>query len=110
MKKKKVRVKELSGRRGGGDEVVTGLKCEYCGCFYFETWNAPDAIWGIISNEYNLLCPQCFDELAREKGLTIVWNVDPELKEPPFYNPTLTILYKKLEVAENRLAEYEGKS
>ncbi len=46
-------------------------------------WGAPDDIWQAVSGYgiEGLLCPMCFDVLARSKGIVLAWFVGDEPKE-----------------------------
>lgn len=64
-------------------ELVDALKCDRCGHGYLTAWIAPDHIWHIVTGRGNdgLICPSCFDEMARGIGIVLVWSVNDEPKE-----------------------------
>lgn len=65
------------------EECDRDEKCERCGRRYSIAWSAPDEIWKLVTGhgEEGLLCPYCFDEMARGKGIILAWSVNSELKE-----------------------------
>lgn len=65
------------------DERYLGEKCEHCGKRYLTCWLAPDYVWHAVTghDEEGLLCPNCFDEMARNKGVILAWRVEEELKD-----------------------------
>ena len=52
--------------------------CHRCGLLQPVIWHAPDALWEQVSEDWGVLCPKCFDELARRKGVPLlVWVPEP---------------------------------
>ena len=54
-----------------------GELCRNCNHRYLTIWRAPDDLWKkvtSIQDESGLLCPKCFDKLARDKGIDLYWN------------------------------------
>lgn len=48
--------------------------CATCGKGYM-LWNAPDPLWKELRGRYGgTLCPRCFDRLADEQGIRLVWT------------------------------------
>ena len=53
-----------------------GERCQVCGMNYLIVWKAPDSLWLELTGRRDgsgLICPQCFDILAREKGIELYW-------------------------------------
>lgn len=52
-------------------------------------WGAPDHIWHEVTSlgEKGLLCPLCFDRMAKAKGIVVAWIVANELKEGKLKDP-----------------------
>lgn len=49
--------------------------CHRCGVRMPLVWRAPDPLWAEVGSEWGVLCPKCFDELARRKGLgVLLWE------------------------------------
>jgi hypothetical protein len=54
-------------------------KCQRCGKRYDTVYTLPDYIWRKISPKGSLsgmLCPECADEIAREKGIVLYWTAN----------------------------------
>src|SRR3990172_4785731 len=53
-----------------------GEHCQICGRPYLLVWNATDYLWHDIvsSDESGLLCPDCFDREARQRGIYLIWK------------------------------------
>jgi DNA-directed RNA polymerase subunit RPC12/RpoP len=48
--------------------------CAICGRGYM-LWHAPQPLWDELIGHYaGTRCPKCFDDLAREKDIRIVWT------------------------------------
>lgn len=57
-------------------EEEEGEKCQICGTNYLAVWKAPNSLWLKVTGyeeSSGLMCPQCFDALAREKGIGLYW-------------------------------------
>ena len=53
-----------------------GELCQECGRRYI-LWHSPNDIWATVlpeSNGAGLLCPNCFDQLAEQCGLSLEWT------------------------------------
>lgn len=49
--------------------------CQVCGRRQPIVWHAPDRLWlEVNGREGGVLCPECFDRLAAEKGLWLRWT------------------------------------
>jgi hypothetical protein len=50
--------------------------CKRCGCKQPLVWRAPDEVWLKINNNQSggVFCPECFDSLAQEKGISLMWQ------------------------------------
>lgn len=62
---------------GMPDGCVEGELCQRCRRQYVLVWDAPDDLWATVSGHpqgNGLLCPDCFDELAREGGIFLHWE------------------------------------
>lgn len=55
-----------------------GERCQKCNSPYMTVWWAPDDLWEKVSGSYNLLCPRCFDAMARGKGVYLHWGCKAE--------------------------------
>jgi len=53
-------------------------RCRNCGKLYLTVWRAPDRLWELVTGkkETGLLCPICFDRLARQKGIELYWECE----------------------------------
>lgn len=52
-----------------------GEHCDNCGGEYLTVYRLPDTIWAKITGRANgLLCPECADSLARDKGVELYWE------------------------------------
>jgi len=54
-----------------------GELCRFCDKRYLTVWRAPDYLWEKmtgIKNGSGLMCPKCFDELARKEGIELYWE------------------------------------
>jgi hypothetical protein len=50
--------------------------CKRCGRKQPLVWHAPDELWLAVTGQTaGVFCPECFDALAREKGMAVVWRV-----------------------------------
>jgi len=52
-------------------------KCQRCGKLYLTVYRLPNEIWKQISPKGDLsglLCIECADKIAREKGLNLYWE------------------------------------
>jgi len=48
--------------------------CATCGRGYM-LWHSPDPLWQELIGHYGgTRCPRCFDQLATERGITLVWT------------------------------------
>lgn len=48
--------------------------CSTCGKGYM-LWHSPDPLWKELHGRYGgTLCPRCFDRLADERGILLVWT------------------------------------
>jgi DNA-directed RNA polymerase subunit RPC12/RpoP len=55
------------------DDSITE-HCATCGRGYM-LWHSPDPLWQELIGHYGgTRCPRCFDELATERGITLVWT------------------------------------
>jgi len=52
---------------------VMGESCQLCGLEYDEVWWAPTDVFDKVRDEFTLLCPVCFEFLARTKGIRLCW-------------------------------------
>ena len=62
--------------------------CQRCGRPNLRAWHAPSPLWNAVmrspdgSDEWSIVCPQCFAELAAEKGIVrddlTVWCLRPD--------------------------------
>ena len=80
--------------------------CELCKHEYHIAWDAPDHIWQTISGHTDnsgLLCPTCFDTLARLKGVILIWHVANKPKED------MNNVIKKKEEEEQKIAPIDIK-
>jgi hypothetical protein len=75
-----------------------GETCQQCNAAYREVWWAPDDVWNEVSGDYNLLCPGCFDQLAREKGIYLHWGCKAE--EYPLETEILALETRAISAAE----------
>lgn len=50
--------------------------CDVCGFPYQTVWRVSDTIWEQVIGDLNinLICPSCFDVIAREIGLELFWE------------------------------------
>ena len=63
----------------GKDDASDCEKCHRCGRRYLTCYGVPDHLWEIVSGKEDgsgLLCPQCFDEVARKKKIILFWSAD----------------------------------
>ena len=59
------------------DEIKEGELCFLCRERYLIVWQAPDRLWKEITGfNYGggLLCPLCFDKLARKRKVQLYWS------------------------------------
>lgn len=47
--------------------------CERCGRRQTVVWRASNALWGLYSGCYRVLCLDCFDDLATRRGRALRW-------------------------------------
>lgn len=53
-----------------------GERCKDCGRPYQLVWSAPHPLWNSIwGNEGGTLCPDCFDDRCRTKGIYVQFVV-----------------------------------
>uniref|UniRef100_A0A6H1ZYV5 Uncharacterized protein n=1 Tax=viral metagenome TaxID=1070528 RepID=A0A6H1ZYV5_9ZZZZ len=63
--------------------------CKVCGREQPVTWYAPDVLWAeVVEGRCNVLCPECFNRLARRKKIYLWWTCSEERDESPS-NPAL---------------------
>lgn len=49
--------------------------CHICGRAQPLTWHVSDELWhAVIDDSPLVLCPECFDSFARERGYLICWE------------------------------------
>jgi len=54
-----------------------GERCQICRKHYSFLWSAPDYLWYNVTGRTDgggLLCIECFDSMAEEKGISIMWQ------------------------------------
>lgn len=58
------------------NKIKKGELCLICGKRYLTVWRCPDKIWKKVfkSSSSGLICPECFDRRAREKGINLYWE------------------------------------
>lgn len=52
-------------------------KCKRCKKRVYFVWRASDDLWSIVSEKRDgsgILCPKCFELLARKKGIPLYWE------------------------------------
>lgn len=49
--------------------------CKKCGVKQPLVWSASDELWNRVSGDYNVLCPNCFNTIATQKGIHVQWQV-----------------------------------
>lgn len=60
------------------DERDSGELCAICGKRYLTVWKAPDVLWTALMRPHaGLVCPVCFDQLARSNGVSLYWTCTP---------------------------------
>ena len=59
-------LEELRKLRGGDDHPEH--RCDRCGGRNI-VWHADSDLWNRVADEFSILCPICFVELAKEKGI-----------------------------------------
>ena len=52
--------------------------CKDCGARQPIVWHATDDLWDRISGDKNVLCPNCFDKRADQKGILLMWTPKAE--------------------------------
>lgn len=61
--------------------------CHRCGNRNLESWSAPSWWWNRVwadsaedEDDYQgIVCPQCFNELAAQSGLSPTWRIEPDM-------------------------------
>lgn len=53
--------------------------CKICEKQYLAIWRCPDELWAkvlrtSIRNGLILICPECFNRMAKEKGIELYWE------------------------------------
>ena len=54
-----------------------GELCMKCNKRYSTVWKTPDGLWEKVvgfTNESGLMCPNCFDKLAKSRGIYLYWE------------------------------------
>lgn len=49
--------------------------CNQCGTKN-PTWYSPNELWNKLCEEWEIICPKCFQERADEAGINIVFTVE----------------------------------
>ena len=49
-------------------------RCHRCKQYYPQYWHSDDALWTRVAGNYETLCPECFQEMAQDKGVAIEWK------------------------------------
>lgn len=57
---------------------MTSDQCQRCNKVYEAVWQAPDDMWDLVRDDYDILCMHCFDELAWDRGLYLHWACEAE--------------------------------
>lgn len=48
--------------------------CHRCGVEQPLVWHVDDTLWQEVADDWDVLCPKCFDELAAAKGHFMRWT------------------------------------
>jgi hypothetical protein len=55
-------------------EAPSPNACQRCGGSHEVAWLAEDFLWERIRSSFDILCMDCFDALARQKGKLLLWS------------------------------------
>lgn len=73
---------------------MTSEICGRCGAEHTMVWRAPDDLWEKYHQDYNILCLNCFDELAGD--LMLYWEC--EISEYPTTYPDNALREARLKI------------
>ena len=72
------RLKKLDGN----DDHIEN-RCERCTGRNLHSWYADSDVWNKVAGDYSVLCPICFTDLAREKGIDpSAWRISVDGDDP----------------------------
>ena len=77
-----------------------GETCGKCGNRYDVVWLATDDLWRQVTGKVDgsgLLCPNCFHEMAWERGITLCWGC----AEGTYPSAAISELHVRLKAAED---------